>query len=253
MAKPQFIVCPDMEALAQAAAERIAQAAACSIAERGLFTIALAGGSTPKRTYAELAAGNVSPSVDWSRTYLFFGDERCVPLDDERSNYRMARESLIEPAHVAADHVFPVPTDSGDARQAAGAYAAVLADFFGLAPGAMPVFDLVLLGLGDDGHTASLFPGARALAVVDTPVTSSPSGVLPPPVDRVTLTFPAINAARQVMFLVAGAGKAEALRDVWQGHVTPVERPAVGVQPTGGQLIWLVDQAAASLCKPKPE
>jgi 6-phosphogluconolactonase len=237
----------DADQLAARAAARIAQEAAESIRHRGRFALVLAGGSTPRKAYGLLARGEGEYNVDWSRSLLFFGDERHVPHDDPRSNYRMVHESLLGMAPIASDQVLSIPTDAATAEQCAARYAAALVKFFALPPGTMPIFDLVLLGLGDDGHTASLFPGAKALAVNDTIATWSPPGRLPPPVDRITLTYPAINAARQVMFLVAGAGKAEALRDVIEGRAPREERPAAGVVPESGRLCWLVDQSAASL------
>jgi len=225
---------PNADQLARDAAAFIREAADEAIRERGQFTLALAGGSTPEKAYAILAA------PDWSKWHLFFGDERFVPRDDERSNFAMTQRSLLGRAAGAA--VYPVPTESATPADAASAYEKVLLDAFG----GSPRFDLVLLGLGDDGHTASLFPGKPALAATNW-VTSSGPGVLPPPVDRVTLTFPAINAARKVLFLVAGSNKAEALRDVLGGHINADRRPAAGVHPTDGTLTWMVDEAAAGL------
>jgi 6-phosphogluconolactonase len=242
----------DANQLAQRAAARIAQVAGESIRHRGRFTLVLAGGSTPRKAYALLAQGDGETSIDWSRTNLFFGDERHVPHDDPRSNYRMAQESLLAIAPIAADQVLTVPTDAPTAQACAAQYAAALARFLALPGGAMPIFDLVLLGLGDDGHTASLFPGAKALAVQDKIATASPPGTLPPPVDRITLTFPALNAARHVMFLVEGANKAAALADVLGGSAPVNERPAAGIRPTTGTLTWLVDDAAASLLPARP-
>jgi 6-phosphogluconolactonase len=209
----------------------------------------LAGGSTPRKTYALLAHGEGETNIDWSRTFLFFGDERHVPPDDPRSNFRMAQESLLAIAPIAGDQVLPIATDLPTAEQCAAAYSAALVKFFALPAGSMPIFDLILLGLGDDGHTASLFPGAAALEVDDRIATWSPPGVLPPPVDRITLTYPALNAARQAMFLVAGANKAEALRDVVEGNATAQQRPSAGVRPESGKLTWLVDRSAAGLLK----
>ena len=162
--------------------------------------------------------GTGPAAVDWSKTFLFFGDERFVPPDDDRSNYKMVRQSLLQNASIAADHVFAIPTNWSSPQQAAEEYARTLKTFFGGV--GWPEFDLVLLGLGDDGHTASLFPGAAALRVTDRWVTSSPPGVLPPPVDRVTLTFPVFNAARQVMFLVSDENKAQAVADIYQGRAS---------------------------------
>jgi 6-phosphogluconolactonase len=243
----------DPEELAIAAAGQVSQAARESIAARGRFTLCLTGGSTPRRAYTILAAEQGEAAIEWSRTYLFFGDERFVPHDDDRSNYKMVQSSLLQNAGIPGDHVFAIPTQLASPQQAAEQYARILQSFFG--PGvAWPVFDLVLLGMGDDGHTASLFPGAKALEITgnlasasipDCWVTSSPPGILPPPVDRVTLTFPVLNAARKVTFLVSGANKAEALADVFSDRVSISSRPAKGIRPTAGRLVWLVDEAAA--------
>lgn len=242
----------DAEELAERAAARIALAAAEGIRHRGRFTLVLAGGSTPRKAYQLLAQGEGEANVDWSRTLLFFGDERHVPHDDPRSNYRMAHESLLGMAPVSNDQVLAIPTDAPTAEACADEYAAALVKFFALPTGTMPIFDLVLLGLGDDGHTASLFPGAKALEVTDKIATWSPPGTLPPPVDRITLTYPALNAARHVMFLVSGANKAEALRAVVAGNATKTERPAAGIRPKDGKLTWLVDEAAAGLLGSRP-
>jgi 6-phosphogluconolactonase len=248
MPQPELLIYEDSEELAVAAAERICRAGKASVAAWGRFTLCLTGGSTPRRAYGILARQGCPAAVDWPRTFLFFGDERFVPLDDDRSNYRMVHESLLQNAPIAADHVFAMPTHLASPHDAAQQYARTLKTFFS-AGVAWPEFDLVLLGLGDDGHTASLFPGAAALRVVDRWVTSSPPGVLPPPVDRVTLTFPVFNAARQIMFLVSGANKAEAFADVYQGRVSVEARPAAGIRPATGQTLWLVDRAAAGALK----
>lgn len=237
----------DADELAAKAALAVARAAAESIRHRGRFTLVLAGGSTPRATYALLAAGEGENSVDWSRAFIFFGDERHVPHDDPRSNYRMASESLLSVAPITSEQVLPVRTNLPTAAECAKDYAASLVRFFAQPPGTMPIFDLILLGLGDDGHTASLFPHAEALAVDSTIATWSPPGELPPPVDRITLTYPALNAARQVMFLVSGENKAEAVRDVLAEHAPREQRPAAGVRPEAGRLVWMVDQAAAGL------
>lgn len=243
MAHPELVICTNPEELAAVAAERISRAAAESIAARGRFTLCLTGGSTPRRTYTLLARPQGPAGVDWTNTYLFFGDERFAPPDDDRSNYKMVRQSLLQDARIAPDHVFAVPTHLASPQQAAEAYARTLKTFFGGV--AWPEFDLVLLGLGEDGHTASLFPRAAALRVTDHWATSSPPGALPPPVDRVTLTFPVFNAARQVMFLVSGAKKAQVFADVYQGEASIEARPAAGIRPASGQTVWLVDRAAA--------
>jgi 6-phosphogluconolactonase len=244
---PEVVILPDADALAAAAAERITAAAAAAIRARGRFTLVLSGGSTPERTYSLLAAPPWSNRIDWPRTCLFFGDERFVSPDDPRSNYAMARRSLLSPLSLAADHVFPILTDKKTPAESAAAYAEVLGRFFNLPASADPPrFDLILLGLGDDGHTASLFPHARALEEKQAWATWSPPGVLPPPVERVTLTFPVLNAARQVMFLVAGVNKAQPVHKVIGGLASVAEAPAAGVKPERGAVTWLVDAAAAS-------
>jgi 6-phosphogluconolactonase len=252
LARHELKVYRDADQLAAKAAVRIAAAAAESIRHRGRFTLVLAGGSTPRKTYGLLAQGDGETSIDWSRVFLFFGDERHVARDDPRSNYRMVYESLLSIAPIATEQILPVPVERANAEQCADDYAAALVKFFALPSGSVPIFDLILLGLGDDGHTASLFPGAGALRVIDRIATWSPPGVLPPPVDRITLTYPALNAARQVMFLVSGANKAEALRDILEGNATLEARPAAGIRPESGRLVWLVDQSAAGLLSTGP-
>jgi 6-phosphogluconolactonase len=243
---PTITVCKDSDDLAARAAERFIQAAGEAIGRHGCFRVALAGGSTPEKLYTLLAQPEDAARVDWGRSYLFMGDERFVPLDDPRSNFGMVKRTLLVAAPVPAEHVFPVPVHMATADVAAAAYAPMLATAFGmkgLSP--PPRFDLVLLGLGDDGHTASLFPHAPSLKVEDRWVVASPPGILPPPVDRITLTYPVLNAARQVLFLVSGEKKAAVVQEVLEGRVDREARPAAGVQPADGTLEWLVDAAAA--------
>ncbi len=244
---------PDPEALAEAAAARFAAAARAAIATHGRFAVALAGGHTPAATYRLLAAsaepaGAGRAAVDWSRVHLFWGDERAVPPDHPDSNYRMVRETLLAGAPVPAANVHPVPTGLGSAEASAAAYEETLERWFGLAAGGgpgteRPRFDLVLLGLGEDGHTASLMPGCPALAETARWVATCAPQSLPHP--RITLTLPAINAGRRVVFLVAGAAKAPALARVLEGDEEPGRLPAAGVRPGDGELRWLVDRAAA--------
>jgi 6-phosphogluconolactonase len=236
---PTTEVFADADRLAVRAAEEFVLRAGEAIAARGRFRVALAGGSTPEQTYALLAKAPFRDQIAWSSVDVFFGDERLVPPTDSRSNFGMAQRSLL--VHVPEAREFPIPTNRSPADCAA-AYAQTLATVFGT-DGSPPRFDLIFLGLGDDGHTASLFPGAAALSEDKAWVTWSPPGTLPPPVDRVTLTYPVLNAARAVMFLVAGANKAEALHDVLAG--APKERrPAAGIQPVEGTLTFLLDMAA---------
>jgi 6-phosphogluconolactonase len=244
---PEVMVLKDGDEMAEGAADLVVRATQDAIEERGRAMLALAGGSTPEKTYGVLAQPARRGRVDWAHVYLFLGDERFVPPDDAFSNFGMARRTLLALASLPPDHVFPVPTELDTAVDAAEAYAATLAHAFGIGErGDPPRFDLILLGLGDDGHTASLFPGAASLGVTDRWVMASPPGTLPPPVERITLTFPVLNAARAVVFLVSGRKKAEALRDVLEGRPGGVELPAARVRPTDGKLIWLVDEDAAS-------
>jgi 6-phosphogluconolactonase len=244
----QVEILDDPEALARRAVSHILQAAAESMRERGRFIVALSGGSTPEKTNELLALPENAARVDWENTFLFFGDERDVPPDDPRSNYAMVHRSLLTRVSVPAGNIYPmvrVPRAAGDAAATARNYAGVLRGFFGQID--LPRFDLIVLGMGDDGHCASLFPGYPSLDVVDEWVVASPPGVLPPPVDRMTITLPVINAARRVLFLVAGDHKSEAVRDILDMAAPPVRRPAAGVNPSRGSVTWLLDRPAAAL------
>jgi 6-phosphogluconolactonase len=227
----------DKEDLARAAAEDFVRRAEATVQETGRFTVALAGGSTPKAAY-ELLAREYGEYPFWRATHLFFGDERPVASDHADSNYRMAQEALLD--HVPAGSVHRMRGELPPER-AAEAYEAELREFFG----GEPVFDLVLLGIGEDGHTASLFPGTAALEVRDRLVAANPVPKLE--TTRITLTVPVLNAARAVVFLVSGAGKAGALRAFLEGEPDPAEYPASLVRPAGGEPVWMVDQEAASL------
>jgi 6-phosphogluconolactonase len=218
--------------LAEAAAGSFAKSAK----ERERFAVALAGGSTPKTLY-ELLATRYRDTLDWDKVHAFFGDERTVPPDHEDSNYRMAYEALISRVPVGSVHRMRGELDPAEA---AALYEKELGEFFG----GPPRFDLVLLGIGEDGHTASLFPGTPALDVTDRWAVENPVEKLN--TIRLTLTIPAINAAKQVIFLVAGESKAEALKEILEGDADPHEYPAKLIQPEGGP-IWMVDQAAAQL------
>ena len=242
MSSPLWIF-KDSDELAAHAADQIVQIAQEAIRVRGRAMVALAGGSTPKKSYRLLAQPPRRGRMDWAHTYLFFGDERFVPPDDPSSNFAMVQEALLKPASVPAGRVFQVPTRLGSAAAAAQAYAATLRRAF--ASDDPPRFDLILLGLGDDGHTASLFPGAASLRVTDRWVVASPPGTLPPPVERITLTLPVLNAAREILFLVVGPNKAQALQEVLEGRPGRAERPAAAVHPVDGMVTWLVDEAAA--------
>ncbi len=223
------------EGLAEAAARAFVEGAAEAVAERGRFAVALAGGSTPKATYEVLARDHTG-DVDWPNVHAFFGDERTVPPDHEDSNFRMALEALLDRVPVGSVHRMrgELPPD-----EAAAAYEEELKEFFGEVP---PVLDLVMLGIGADGHTASLFPETPALEATDRLVVANPVPKLD--TTRLTLTVPVLNAARSVNFLVAGEGKAEALQEILEGGADPRRYPAKLVRPPGGPT-WMVDRAAA--------
>ena len=232
-----LLVKEDPQQLAEAAARDFATKAQAAIAERGRFSVALAGGSTPEATY-EILARDYADGLDWSKVHVFFGDERTVPPDHEDSNYRMAQLTLLSRVPVGSVHRMRgelPPTE------AAAAYEEELREFFG-ASDEPPSLDLILLGIGEDGHTASLFPETSALEVHDRWVVANP--VLKLQTTRLTLTVPVINAARAVNFLVAGEGKAKALKQILEGDADPRQYPAKLVRPADGP-VWMVDRAAA--------
>jgi 6-phosphogluconolactonase len=222
--------------LARAAAETFVEEAAKSIKEKGSFAVALAGGSTPKALY-ELLATEYRDTLDWKVVHAFFGDERTVPPDHEDSNYRMAQHVLFSRVPVGSVRRMRGELDP---RDAAALYEKELAEFFG----GPPRFDLILLGIGKDGHTASLFPGTPALDVTDRWSVENPVEKLN--TVRLTLTAPVLNAARKVVFLVAGEVKAEALREILEGDADPHDYPAKLVHPPDGPD-WFVDREAARL------
>ena len=236
-------ICADANGLAEGAAQLVVDAANEAAEARGRFMLCLAGGATPRATYERLARPPLSARMPWDRTWIFFGDERAVAPDDDESNYRMAQEALLSRVPVAPTRVFRMHGEDGNAEAAAAAYAATLADAFGTRRGELPRFDLVLLGLGVDGHTASLFPSSPVLREVFRSVAAVHVAAAKIP-QRLTLTFPVLNAAARVLFLVTGAEKAKILKKVLDERAT---LPATMVRPTDGELIWLVDRAAASL------
>ena len=232
-------VCEDPDSLAASAAEEVVARAREAVAQRGHFTIALSGGSTPARLYARLARRRALP---WSRVHVFWGDERVVPPGHPDSNFGAADRALLSRVPLPRGNVHRVPTESHSPAVAARLYEDELRRFFATPARQFPRLDLVLLGLGADGHTASLFPGNEALReeerLVVAPLVTSLGGY------RITLTLPVINSARAVIFLVAGDGKAEILARALEG-VGGAELPARLVRPHDGELLWLVDRAAA--------
>jgi 6-phosphogluconolactonase len=232
--------------VARAAALRFIEIARESTEARGRFSVALAGGSTPKRVYELLASDELSDRLDWSQVHIFFGDERCVPPDDSESNYRMANEALLSRVGLPEQNVHRMRGE-GDAVANARLYEDELRGYFD--GDSWPQFDLVMLGMGDDGHTASLFPETRALDMHTGWVTAN--WVEKFDTFRVTLTAPAINHARHVMFIVTGASKAARLEEVLYGAREPRRLPSQLIQPhdAGGALTWFLDEAAAKLLR----
>lgn len=229
--------------LFEAAAEEVVRAANEAVAQRGRFTIALSGGSTPKNLY-HLLATNAKTALPWERMFFFWGDERHVPATDSESNYRMVDEALLSKSPVEAANVFRIPAENPVAAAAAEAYEQTLRKFFALQPGEFPRFDLILLGMGPDGHAASLFPGTAALQERSRLVVAN--WVEKFKTSRITLTLPVLNAARCVAFLVSGTEKAAALHAVLEGNAPGEQYPSKLVRPSDGKLIWFVDRAAAS-------
>ncbi len=231
--------------LFHAAAEEFVRAARTAIGAQGRFAVALSGGSTPKALYSLLAT-NYADFV-WNRVFLFFGDERHVPPTDADSNYRMVNESLLTKIQIPAENVFRVQAENPDAAAAASEYEAQLRRFFELRsgdrPGEFPRFDLILLGLGPDGHTASLFPDSPALEEQSRLVVAN--WVAKFNAHRITFTFPVLNRAAEIIFLASGADKADMVRQVLEGKNTP-PLPSQRVQPSDGKLLWMLDEAAAA-------
>jgi 6-phosphogluconolactonase len=244
---PRLTIVDDAPALADAAAGAIVDAAVTAVAARQRFTVALAGGATPRETYMRLAGVPFAEQVPWDRTWVFFGDERCVPPDHAESNYRMASETLLSKVGIPGERVYRMRGEAEDSEAAAMEYARTLATVFETKRGGLPRFDLVLLGVGLDGHIASLFPGSPAAKEIFRTVVAVHAAAARIP-QRLTLTFPAINAAARVIFLVSGAEKAKTLKAALSdGGLLP----AGMVRPTDGTLTWIVDRPAASLLSPK--
>jgi 6-phosphogluconolactonase len=237
--------------LFRAAAEEFTRIGREAIAARSRFTVALSGGSTPKSLYSLLAANYAG--FDWSRTFLFFGDERHVPPGDAESNYRMVNESLLSKISIPAENIFRVKAENPDAAAAAADYEAQMQKFFALSPGQFPRFDLILLGLGPDGHTASLFPGSEGLKEQSKLVIAN--WVDKFKTRRISFTFPVLNNAAEVMFLASGTDKADIVQQVLEGGTVEAKNapsyPAQGVLPNDGKVLWMLDEAAAKKLAPQ--
>lgn len=235
----------DAEELAREAADFFRWLGEQTIAASGRFRVALCGGSTPRALYMELARSGFSQQSDWSRAEFYFGDERYVPPDHPDSNFGMAQETLFGPLKITSERIFRMAGEAPDPDRAARQYEELLRSRFGTPPPLWPSFDLILLGLGEDAHTASLFPGTPALDEHTRLVvaTTAPGGIR----DRLTLTAPAINQARTILFFVSGDKKAGAVRAVLEGQSQEYRRyPAKLIRPVNGRLLWFLDRPAAS-------
>jgi 6-phosphogluconolactonase len=241
-------VYPDADQICRAAAESVVTLAGAAIAERGRFNLVLSGGSTPRRLYQQLAKAALRERVDWSKVEFFWGDERPVPPTSPDSNYGMAREALLEPLGIPKEHIHRMEGERHNLESAAQDYEAVIARVLGtsflIAP---PRFDLILLGMGPDGHTASLFPATPALTETHQWVVANP--VLKFGVERLTLTPMVLNCAVNIHFLVTGADKAAIAAEVLEGPLDLQRLPAQLVRPPEGQVDWFLDEAAASKLK----
>ena len=232
---------PDIDTISRHAAADVARIAREAIVTRGRFTIALSGGGTPRRLYGLLASEPYSSQIDWELVDIFWSDERCVPPDDPESNYRMAQEVMLSHLSIPVAQVHRMPADRPDRDAASLDYTREMQRVF--STNGIPEFDLIQLGMGPEGHTASLFPHQPSLH--ETQRLVMPVSVPKPPPDRLTFTPPILNAARNVLFLATGSDKADALRAVIEGPYNPDEYPAQIVRPPNGEVTWMVDSAIA--------
>jgi 6-phosphogluconolactonase len=238
----QIIICRDVDELNRKAAEQFIGLANNAIQRSGQFTVALSGGSTPRGLYTLLATPEYRNRIDWFHVHLFWGDERCVPADHQDSNFRMAQESLLSKVQIPSENIHRM-TGEREPEQAATEYEEHLRRVFHLPPGGVPRFDLIFLGLGEDGHTASLFPGSPALnernRLVATVYVKRLNAY------RLTLTLPVINAAAQITFLVTGHSKSAMVREILAADFKSQNYPANQVRPVNGNVTWLISKDAA--------
>jgi len=246
----EIVILPDSAAVARRSADEFVKAVNEAVAEKGSFTVALAGGSTPKALYSMLSEDPAySSQIPWPKLHFFFGDERHAPPDNNESNFHMANETLFTKGLIKSEQVTRIKGEYDDTEKAALEYEQALRAYFKLKDGEYPRFDLVLLGMGEEGHTLSLFPGTRALhAAANRIVVRNWVGKLY--TERITITAPVANQANRVMFCVTHADKALALKAVLEGPYEPEQLPAQLIQPASGKLLWLVDQAAGSMLAP---
>ncbi|GHO95557.1 6-phosphogluconolactonase [Reticulibacter mediterranei] len=236
---------PDTNILSHEAAQHIVRVAQESIVTHGRFTLALSGGNTPKKLYGLLASEPYVSQIDWNLVEIFWSDERCVSPDSPDSNYHMAQEVFLSKVPIPANQIHRTPADEADRDAASEAYAREMRNVFGT--NGVPKFDLIQLGMGPEGHTASLFPHQASLHEQQRLV--MPVSVPKPPPARLTFTPPLLNAAAHILFLVTGADKEEAVQAVLEGDHQPDEYPAQIVQPSQGEVTWMLDTAAAAKLK----
>jgi len=235
------LIYPDKDTLSHAAAQHIVQIANESIVTHGRFTLALSGGSTPKTLYGLLGSEPHRSQIDWAQVEVFWSDERCVPPESEESNFHMAQEVLLNRVPLSPTQIHRMPADLPDRDAASRDYSLEIQKVFGT--NRVPSFDLLQLGMGPEGHTASLFPHQPSLHEQERLV--MPVTVPKPPPPRLTFTPPLLNAASHVLFLVTGADKADAIQAVLEGPYQPDEYPAQIVRPTKGEVTWMLDTSAA--------
>ncbi len=245
---PEIRIYPTPALLFEETAPYVMQLARESVDARGRFLIALSGGSTPKGLFQQLCEEPVKSLMPWAKTFVFWVDERHVPLTDPTSNYGMTQENLLSKVPIPKGNIFPMTDGSQPVERAASAYEIKLKKFFGQT--ALPVFDLALMGMGDDGHTASLFPGVPQVNELDKLVVGY--FVDDARKERVSLTFPVLNASRNLLLLLEGQKKAERLKDVLEGAKEPPRYPVQYLRPTDGKLVFAMDAAAGSLLNRKP-
>lgn len=232
-----LVIKPTEAELLTELAAKLSAASTAAIADRGIFSLALSGGSTPKAFYKLLATSEWINKFDWNKTLIFFGDERAVKPDDTLANYRMASEAFLDTVPILQENVFRMRGEATDLEKAAAEYEAEILERTG-------TLDVVLLGLGPDGHTASLFPYSPQLAEQEKTVVATPVASLEPYVRRLTLTYKALNSAREVVFLVTGSGKADVVQEILEGPADPQRLPAQSVACP--QTTWFLDAPAAA-------
>ena len=243
---PEIHVLADPTAMAKRAAQEFLQCATSAASARGVFTVALTGGSTPKPLYSLLATDSVfRAQLPWDKMRIYFGDERSVPPDHSDSNFRMANEAMLSKVPLKPEQIFRIKGEYKDTERAAQEYEQTLRSSFRIEAGQLPRFDLVLLGMGNEGHVASLFPGTKATRETKRLVVRNWVGKLF--TERITLTFPVLNNAANVFFMIAGQDKALAVKAVLEGPQEPEQLPAQGIVPTNGKTLWLLDSAAGKL------